>query len=418
MTVSGPLLTPAEDRPKPGGVVVLAFIATLAGRFVLTRLGLDVPIINDVRVLLYLALIMCLMLEAHRIGPGPGVVGGYAVLPIFGLLGYQILSATWAPSNAITGPMTGDLAATAFLTMVYYTLARWDRDHVTRMTLHLFHIAAWVYFLAAASGRGHASNGRWAALGGGPNVFVRVMFLGCITALYLYFRSGQKLIWLVPIPAFVFGALASGSRGGLAAIAITGGIAIVAIRPRLRWNRVAKPLGFLVVLSIMVALTAGPVIADFVQTRFVDATVGQGYTSDRDVLFAWALRLFWQRPLFGTGINGFHAIANLGEGERYVHNLPLSVAAEGGFVGLALLGLAWFGLWHAYIRAPRAERSLEARASAYCGIFIGATCLFSGDYFDARIMWIMLVLAAVRPAKPPGDRAGTRISHPWTRVPT
>ncbi|MBB2944351.1 O-antigen ligase [Actinoplanes lutulentus] len=405
-------------RPKPGGVVVLAFIATLAGRFVLTRLGLDVPVINDVRVLLYLTLILCLMLEAHRIGPAGRTAGGYAVLPIFGLLGYQILSASWAPSGAITGPMIGDLAATAFLILVYYTLAHWDRDHVTRMTLHLFHIAAWVYFLAAASGRGHASNGRWAALGGGPNVFVRVMFLGCITSLYLYFRSGQKLYWLMPIPAFVFGALASGSRGGLAAIAITGVIAIVAIRPKLRWNRVAKPLGFLVVLSIMVALTAGPVIADFVQTRFVDATVGQGYTSDRDVLFAWALRLFWQRPLFGTGINGFHAIANLGEGERYVHNLPLSVAAEGGFVGLTLLGLAWFGLWHAYIRTPRAQRSSEARTSAYCGIFIGATCLFSGDYFDARIMWIMLVLAAVHQASPPDAAPADRISHPWSRAST
>ncbi|MEU8243044.1 O-antigen ligase family protein [Actinoplanes missouriensis] len=412
-----PALTAPAEGPHPGGVVVLAFIATLAGRFVLTRLGLEVPILNDVRVLLYLCLILCLLLESHRIGR-TAAAGGYCLLPIFGLLGYQILSASWAPSNAVTGPMIGDLAATAFLIMVYYFLARWDRDHVTRMTLHLFHIAAWVYFLAAASGRGHASNGRWAALGGGPNVFVRVMILGCITSLYLYARSGQKLYWLAPIPAFLFGALASGSRGGMAALGITAVVAVLAIRPSLRWNKIAKPLGFLVVLSIMVALTAGPVIADFVQTRFVEATVGQGYTSDRDVLFSWALRLFWQRPLLGTGINGFHAIANLGEGERYVHNLPLSVAAEGGFVGLSLLGLAWFGLWHAYIRTPRAERSLEARASAYCGIYIGGTSLFSGDYFDARIMWIMLVLAAVRPARRRGARAPADVSHPWSRVST
>ncbi|MEU4692642.1 O-antigen ligase family protein [Actinoplanes sp. NPDC023714] len=411
------MTTLGDPRPHPGGVVVLAFVATLAGRFTLTRLGLDVPVINDVRVLLYLLLIMCLLLESHRLGR-TAAAGGYAVLPIFGLLGYQILSASWAPSNAVTGPMIGDLAATAFLILVYYFLARWDRDHITRMTLHLFHGAAWIYFLAAASGRGHASNGRWAALGGGPNVFVRIMILGCITSLYLYVRSGQKIYWLAPIPAFMFGALASGSRGGMAALGITGAVALLAIRPKLRWNTIAKPLGFLVVLSIMVALTAGPVIAGFVQTRFVEATVGQGYTSDRDVLFAWALRLFWQRPLFGTGINGFHAIANLGEGERYVHNLPLSVAAEGGFVGLALLGLAWLGLWHAYIRAPRAERSLEARAASYCGIFIGASCLFSGDYFDARIMWIMLVLAAVRPSRPPGVPADDKISHPRSRVPT
>ncbi|WP_229072811.1 O-antigen ligase [Actinoplanes sp. DH11] len=405
------------DRPRPGGVVVLAFIATLAGRFTLARLGLEVPVLNDVRVLLYLLLIMCLLLESHRIGPG-AAAGGYCVLPVIGLHGYQVLSASWAPSNAITGPMIGDLSATVFLIFVYYTLARWDRDHVTRMTLHLFQAAAWIYFLAAASGRGHASNGRWAALGGGPNVFIRIMILGVITSLYLYVRSGQKLYWLAPIPAFLFGALASGSRGGMAALAITAAVAAVSLRSGLRWKNIAKPLATLVVLSLLVALTAGPTIAGFVQTRFVEATVGQGYTSDRDVLFAWALRLFWQRPLLGTGINGFHAIANLGEGERYVHNLPLSVAAEGGFVGLTLLGLAWFGLWHAYIRTPRGQRSLEARAAVYCGIFIGASCLFSGDYFDARIMWIMLILAAVRPAPPAGARPADRIGHPWSRAST
>lgn len=386
---------------RPGLVVPLAFVAALAGRFTLTRIGLDVPVLNDVRVPLYLGLLLCLMLESHRMGPR-AAAGAYCVLPILGLFGYQILSSAWVPAHAVTGPMVGDIAATAFLVCVYYVLAKWDRDHVTRITLYCFQAAAWVYLLAASTGRGHAPGGRWAALGGGPNVFVRVMILGVITSLYLYVRSGDRLGWLAGIPAFLFGAIASGSRGGMAALAITAGVALLAIRPRPRWNRLAKPLGLLVVLSVMIAVTAGPLIAGFVQSRFVEATVGQGYTSDRDVLFAWALRLFWQHPLIGTGINGFHAIADLGEGERYVHNLPLSVAAEGGFVGLTLLGLAWFTLWHAYIRAPRASRSPEARTAAYCGIFIGATCLFSGDYFDARLMWILLVLAAVRSRSPVG----------------
>ncbi|SDS76428.1 O-antigen ligase family protein [Actinoplanes derwentensis] len=389
---------------RPGLVVILAFVAALAGRFTLTRIGLDVPILNDVRVPLYLVLLLCLMLESHRLGPR-SAAGTYCVLPILGLFGYQLLSVTWAPSHAVTGPMSGDIAATAFLVGVYAAMARWDRDHVTHVTLCCFHAAAWVYLLAASTGRGHAPGGRWAALGGGPNVFVRVMILGVITSIYLYLRSGDRLRWLVPIPGFLFGAIASGSRGGMVALAVTIGVALLAVRPRPRWNRLARPAGLLLVLSVFLAVTAGPTIADFVQSRFVEATVGQGYTSDRDVLFAWALRLFWQHPLIGTGLNGFHAIADLGEGERYVHNLPLSVAAEGGFVGLTLLGLAWFMLWHAYIRAPRTERGLAARTAAYGGIFIGATCLFSGDYFDARLMWILLVLAAVR-SRPVGISGG------------
>ena len=408
---------PGTEPVRPGLVVIVAFVATLAGRFTLSRAGLQVPLLDDVRVPLFLALLMCLLLEAHRIGPR-AAAGGYCVLPIVGLHGYQVLSATWTPPNAVVGPTIGDLCAVVFLITVYYVLARWDRDHVVRVTLYCFHAAAWVYFLAASTGRGHAPGGRWAALGGGPNVFVRVMVLGVITSLYLYARSGSKLRWLAPIPVFLFGGLASGSRGGLAALALTALVALLAIRPRPRWDRLARPLGMLTALSLVLAVVAGPAIAGFVQSRFIEATFEQGYTSQRDVLFGWALRLFWQRPLFGTGVNGFRAIANLGEGELYVHNLPLSIAAEGGFAGLTLLGLAWFGLWHAYARTPPAQRSPEARTAAYCGIFIGATSLFSGDYFDARLMWILLVLAAVRPAPPATALPAGSIAFPWSRTST
>ncbi|GAA4587647.1 O-antigen ligase [Actinoplanes octamycinicus] len=383
---------------RPGLVVVVAFIVTLAGRFTLTRAGLDLPVVNDVRVPLFFVLLLSLILEAHRIGPYP-VSGGTALLGVLILLLYQGLSALWTPPGTNTGPAIGDLCAVAGLLIVYFTLANWDRDRVTATTLVLFHVAAWVYFLAAASGRGHASGGRWAALGGGPNVFVRLMILGVITSIYLYLRSGERLIWLIPIPAFLFGAVASGSRGGIVALAMTAVIALLAIRPKLDFDRLAKPLGLLLVVGAVLVLVAGPSIAGFVQSRFVEATIGQGYASQRDVLFRMALRIFLQRPILGTGVGGFSAVTDLGPGEKYVHNLPLSIAAEGGFAGLTLLVVAWLGLWQAYSSVPKAERSLESRTAVYCGIFIGCTSLFSGDYYDARLMWILLLIAAVRPAR-------------------
>ena len=388
----------ASSPARPGLVVVIAFVATLAGRFTLDRAGLDVPVVNDIRVPLFLILILALVLEAHHIGPRPAE-GGHAVLGILALLGYQVLSVLWVPPGSVTGPMVGDLCAIGVLLAAYFNLAAWDRDRVAATTLRLFHAAAWVYFLAAASGRGHQANGRWAALGGGPNVFVRVMILGVITSIYLYLRSGERLIWLVPIPAFMFGAVASGSRGGIVALGVTIAVALLAIRPRIDVERIGKPLLMVAAVGTVVVLTAGPSIAGYVQQRFVEATIGQGYASSRDVLFQMALRIFLQRPLFGTGLNGFHTVTDLGFGERYVHNLPLSIAAEGGFVGLVLLLLAWLGLWHAYAAVPLRDRSLEARTAAYCGIFIGATSLFSGDYYDARLMWVLLLLAAVRPAR-------------------
>ncbi|MEU4624808.1 O-antigen ligase family protein [Actinoplanes sp. NPDC023801] len=391
-------MTAAEPQ-RPGLVVLIAFVVTLSGRFTLDRVGLDVPIINDVRVPLFLVLLLALVLEAHHVGARPAE-GGHVLLGILALLGYQGLSVLWVPPGAVTGPAVADLCAVGGLLLVYFTLAAWDRDRVTATTLKLFHAAAWVYFLAAASGQGHETNGRWAALGGGPNVFVRVMILGAITSLYLYLRSGEKLIWLVPIPAFLFGAVASGSRGGIVALGITIAVALLAIRPRFDVNRIAKPLALIAVVGTVLVITTGPLIAGFVQQRFVDSTIGQGYASSRDLLFQMALRIFLQRPILGTGLNGFQTVVDLGFAEEYVHNLPLSIAAEGGFVGLALLVVAWLGLWHGYTTVPLPERSLECRTAAYCGIFIGAASLFSGDYYDARLMWIFLLLAAVRPARP------------------
>ncbi|GGN59632.1 hypothetical protein GCM10010112_14910 [Actinoplanes lobatus] len=390
----------ALDRPRPGLVVLLAFVLTLAGHFTLTRAGLDIPVVNDVRVPLFLILLLCLVLEAHQVGPCPAK-GGQALLGILLLFGYQGLSVLWVPPGSVTGPGLGDLCAITGLLVVYFNLAAWDRDRVTEMTFKMFYVAAWIYFLAGAVGLGRSVTGRWAAFGGGPNVFIRIMIMGVFTSFYMYLRSGDKLIWLAPIPVFLFGAIASGSRGGLISLGITIAVALLAIRPRFNLDRIAKPLVLMVAMTAIMVVTAGPSIADFVRTRFLEGTVEQGYTSDRDVLYQMALQIFWQRPLLGTGMNGFHTIADLGAGESYVHNLPLSVAAEGGFVGLALLALAWLSLWHAYTAVPKSERSLEARFAAYCGIFMGATSLFSGDYYDARLMWIFLLLAVVRPAPAP-----------------
>ncbi|HEY0534429.1 MAG TPA: O-antigen ligase family protein [Actinoplanes sp.] len=386
-----------EGRRRPGLVVIVAFLVSLAGRFTLERLGISVPLVNDVRVPLFAALLMSFALELKGSGHrgGSGVRSLFAILA---LLGYQILSATWAPNGAATGAAVGDLAACAILVFVYVTLAEWDRDRVVRVTLACFYAAAWVYFLVAASGRGHASSGRWAALGGGPNVFVRIMVLGALSSMYFYFRAGRKPIWLLGIPAFLTGALASGSRGGLLALASTLACAIWVALPRLRPSSSLKALLTTAVLAGVTWLLAGDAVGGFIQKRFVQGTLQQGYTSDRDVLFKLAFGLFMRRPFFGTGVNGFYVETNRGSGERYVHNLPLAVAAEGGAIGLLLLINAFVQLRHEFAKIPRSERSLEARAVGYCAIFVGGACLFSGDYYDARLMWVLLVLAAVRPA--------------------
>ncbi|MEV6841968.1 O-antigen ligase family protein [Actinoplanes sp. NPDC051411] len=390
-----------DTRRRPGVVVVLAFLVTLAGRFTLDRLGFDLPLLlNDVRVPLFAILLMSFALELNQSGHRPAGTGTGTLLAILLLIGYQIVSATWAPGNAVVGPAMIDLTCVAILVFIYVMLAEWDRDRVVELTLGCFQVTAWLYFLVAAAGFGRGANGRWAVPGGGPNVFVRIMVIGAFTSVYFYFRGRRRPIWLLGLPAFLTGALASGSRGGLVALIITLVLALPSALQKLgkRGGSLTKPVLATIALAGVTWAIAGRAIGAFVQQRFVTETFQQGYTSGRSELFKYALHLFLERPFLGTGVNGFSVVSSLGEYDRYVHNLPLAVASEGGIVGLFLLINAWVTLRHEFAKVPRAERSLEARAAGYCGVFVGGASLFSGDYYDARLMWILLVLATVRPA--------------------
>jgi O-antigen ligase len=386
--------------PPPSFVLAgLAFVATLAGHFTLTRLGLKIAILNDVRVLLFSAVLMAYALESKAAGPRPRSRAKARVLhPLLVLLAYQFLSAAWAPRNAILADVLSDLVAMAVLLTVYANLAEWNSTRVLTVTFAFLYGAATLYFLYAAAGLGHTASGRWAAFGGGPNVYVRVEALGVLAAAYFYYRSGGKLRWLTGVPPFLVGAMASGSRGGLAALGIATAVALPSLWPTIRSRRFVKAV---VALGVLVAATwafVGQTIIDLTQNRFFATTLQQRYTSDRDVLYEKGVEVFLERPVLGSGVHGFYAITNLGPGERYVHNLPLAMAAEGGAVGLLLFLVALYALRREYARTPRHERSLESRAAAYCGIFILGASLFSGDYYDARLMWILFLLAAIPPA--------------------
>ncbi|MFD0524185.1 O-antigen ligase family protein [Paractinoplanes durhamensis] len=375
------------------------FVATLAGHFTLTRIGMSVPVLNDVRVLFFSAVLMAFVLEVHHAGVNPLHSGPArrTLQPVLLLFGYQILSAVWAPRNAVINDVVGDLVAMVVLVVVYTALAEWDRDRVIVVTMYCQYVAAWLYFLYSASGHGATAAGRWTAFGGGPNVYVRVMVLGMVAAAYFYFRSGGRFAWLAAAPLFLVGAIASGSRGGLVAF---GGIFLIAVRSLGRFMKrhgAIKPLAAIPMVGAVVWLLFGDQIMFLINNRFLAGTIQQRNTSDRDVLYEKGLGLFVESPIFGVGVHGFYAITNLGPGEKYVHNLPLAVAAEGGAVGLIILLVALWALRHEYARVPKKQRSLPSRAASYSGIFILIASFFSGDYYDHRLMWIFFLLAAAHP---------------------
>jgi O-antigen ligase len=137
---------------------------------------------------------------------------------------------------------------------------------------------------------------------------------------------------------------------------------------------------------------------ELVRDRFVDQTLAQGYDSGRPAIFSAALRLAWEHPLLGVGIDGFRVLAGDRLGAVYAHNYVLSVAAEGGVIGLGLLTTA-VALWIATMRRLRPWSPL-ARSFVLAAAFIVLASLASGDYYDARLAWCFAGLAAATASVP------------------
>jgi len=265
----------------------------------------------------------------------------------------------------------------------FFTRDRWDAkfDFLCRI---LFFCAC-VYAVA-----GFASGNfvRMSAFGGGPNVFVRLMGIGAASAIHLSIRR-RSWRWLVPLPLFAVGALFTGSRGGIVAI-----VAMLGIFGYYFWfvQRRRLPIVLLVLLGILglAGLTAlWPAFGEFVQQRYVQLTLQQGYLSSRDRLFASSWDLFMRQPYSGVGLDGFTFWHLRTEGYGlYPHNIVLQLAAETGFVGLGMFVALLYGIVRRWFR-PKGLMSYTALAM---GILFLAASMFSGDFYDARMTWFFLTL--------------------------
>ncbi len=383
-------------------LIVLAFLTALAGRFTLDRAGVSIAVLNDPRVLLLWLVLTAVVFERCWAVARRPVRASPAMIFVVLLIGYQAISAIWAPAQARIGVHLADLAALAALCIAYRLLSSLDTDRVITITLAGLVVAGGVYFCGAAAGYGHDPSGRWATLGGGSNVFVRVMILAAIAAIYFHLRSG-RLWWLGLVPVFAVGALLSGSRGGLfAALGVGLAAAWQGLR-RLPPRRILHAAFWIIVLSGITWYSTGSRLGPVLADRFIKTTFEDRYTSGRDQLFTAAGELFLEHPLFGAGLDGFHALTFSSLGAEYAHSLPLTVAAEGGLVGLSLFALALILLVREYRGRLKQSPASSRRAAAYCGAFIGLASLFSGSYYDSRFMWIFLILAAA-PLSTPSDR--------------
>ncbi|GAB3056108.1 hypothetical protein GCM10027079_22910 [Sediminivirga luteola] len=376
----------------------VVFLALLGGRFTLDRLSPALPAI-DLRLLFVAALTLgALLLILSGRQYMPTKVRAPAVGIIFVWIGWIVFTSAWAPHGArITDHMIDMFVLAVFLGLAF-TFAAYLPASATERIWTWFFVVGIIYFVGAVA-IGPDAQGRIAAPGGGPNVFVRVMILAAIAAFFLNVKKSKRLPLLF-IPLFALGSALSGSRGGLLAAAI---VLFLAAIPLARRLGAGKVIGLLILggVATTVAVVTESRAAQFVQDRFIQQTLVERYESSRDTITDQAWEMFNAHPILGVGMDGYYAIQTGPITFAYPHNIVLASAAEGGFIGVIVLFIALLVL----LRAATKHRPLPPGAffALLAGMFVFFASLFSGDYYDSRFMWFFLGLAAIEAARPRED---------------
>lgn len=200
-------------------------------------------------------------------------------------------------------------------------------------------------------------------------------------------RRWPRWLAAVLIPIGALALLLTFSRAAWISVAVGGLVGLLFARPLLTRNRLV-----IIAVSGALVLAAGILFVtqyrDFVAARTEGAeSIEMRSVADRVVFIDFALRSIGERPLLGVGIGNFPWRTSYYIAETFyelrgdnVHHVLLSVTAELGFVGLALMLTALVSGTIGAIRAVR--RSLADERAARIGLLAITAALFAVGWLD------------------------------------
>lgn len=379
-------------REKAGGVLIALFI--LVGRWDASKLfGLYV---SDPLEASPLELRFWIMLALVAVAFGHGS-GGPAISEKSGLKAfmfylnaffiYFLLTALWAPDGRFAFVKAIEIVLVILATISVYKLVTGEHGATTRVWFWRFVVATTgilgliAIFKAATEGPA-----RLAVLGGGPNVFGRMMGLLCLASLFCWRRKGGPAFIASSVVAVVL-VILSGSRGSMVAAAAA--IIVFFLAERVKMQRMAAFLVGACVLGVAVFLFTpiGQKAVAVYDHRINTLLLKEGYTAGRGNLYRSAYDLGLQHPILGAGLAAFPA---LGRGV-YPHNLFLEVFSEGGILGLLILAPPFFFLGR---RCWKIRADLDG-ASVAALVFTLGVIQLSGDFYDSRALFVFMAMAFV-----------------------
>jgi O-antigen ligase len=238
-------------------------------------------------------------------------------------------------------------------------------------------------------GVGAVATGRPGGSFDDPNILATFEALGLPAAVALAFGRSVLLrgIGAVAVALILAGLALSLSRGGFLAAA---GVLLV----MLTWRpfRYAAAAGLVVMVGFWTA--SGTVIGEVQQTSVVAGRIQSvSYAaSGGDPRFAiWRTtpEMIAEHPFFGIGENQYPEVSlryglyaeDLGGSYQHAHNIPLTIGAETGILGLAALTWVAFALARVLLGACRRLRGYErGMATALAAAFTGLALQGMVDY--------------------------------------
>jgi O-antigen ligase len=324
------------------------------------------------------------------------------------LVMWAFASALWAPDVVRARGRAFTLLLSLLLVFVVYSAIREPRH--ARWLVHGY-IAGAVSSALVGLLMPAPDDDAVARLSGGigdPNELALVLVPGLALAFFALpgARSTLERWWLVAgATAMAFALLETGSRGGLIALAVAFGVALI-LGGRQRTKVLAALVGFAALAVTYFAFAAPAEL----RTHVGEFTTGGG--SGRTDLWTIARKVAADHPVLGVGIGNFEAVeaqyasrADLPSIElvidepHVVHNTYLELLAELGIVGLtcfvALVGGAVALGWRAvrsFARAGATDLELLARGLlvALAGM-LAASFFLSAEY--EKQLWLLLGFA-------------------------
>jgi putative inorganic carbon (HCO3(-)) transporter len=242
-----------------------------------------------------------------------------------------------------------------------------------------------------------------------PSIYGRYLVVAILAALALVLL-GLRGRWLAGLFALVavlwVGLLLSFSQSSFAAL--VAGV-LVAATVAWRW-RAAAALGALAVLVLTVGFATPQV-----RTKLLDESRAglDKATSSRAGLVANGIRIAGDHPLLGVGVGSFQrayadrtGLEGRDPQKAASHTTPVTVAAETGLPGLALL--LWLGIAALGATLLGTHRTDAGRAALVAGLTLGAIAvhsLFYNALFEDPTTWALFGLGALAIGQRQRERA-------------